>query len=260
MEFGSVQPPEVQDTTPPALLGDIKVTSSVPPPPCSLFKPILLHPSVPASGSREHQMPEKCREKREGKETIKTHHCWQLPHRWFVSGPGVKKSSCPQDLSVPHPVCKSMEHIRGPWELFKRQNNPRWTNILLGQAVGGPSQGCPFPAQGHPWLRWPPQQHPLITPLKMKLLARASIPIKCYHCRAKQTAFTSALISSPSQHRNPGALPVTFQQPKLLKQNSIPTPFFYPHGEKNTQFIRPEIHNPIVFMEKNASWCLPFDI
>lgn len=65
MALGSVQLPEVQDTTPPALQGDIKVTSSVSPPHCSLFKPVLLQPSVPASGSREHQLPKKCREKGE---------------------------------------------------------------------------------------------------------------------------------------------------------------------------------------------------
>lgn len=169
----------------------------------------------------------------------------------------VKKSSCPQDPSVPHPVCKSMEHIRGPWELFKWQNNPRWTNILLGQAVGGSSQGCPFPAQGHPWLRWPPQHHPLITPLKMKLLAKASIPINCYHCRAKQTAFTSALISSPSQHHNVELSQSPSNNPSCLSKTPSQSHFFYPHGEKNTQFIRPEIHNPIVFMEKKPAGAFP---
>lgn len=223
MALGSLQPPEVQDTTPPALQGDTEVTSSVPPPPCSLLKAILLHPSVPASGSREHQIPEKRREKSRGKETIKPQHHWQLLRRWFGNSSGVLdeksscpqgKSGCPQDLSVPHLVCKSMECTRGACELSRWQHNPCWTNILLGEAVGGPCQGCPFPAQGHPWLRCHPQHHPPITPLRMKVLTRASIPITCYHCRAKQTAFIFALISSPSQHHNHGAFPVTLPTPQ----------------------------------------------
>lgn len=218
MALGSVQPPEVQDTTSPALQGDIKVTSSVPPPPCSLFKPILLPPSVPASGSREHQIPEKCWEKGEEGDSKNTpplaaafQVVWEHSRAFRLKKSSCPqgKSSCPQDLSVPRLVCKFRDHTRSPWEPFKWRNNPCWTNTLLGEL----SQGCPSllkatPAQVSPPAPSSPQ------PSEDEGTGRSLDPYQLLslQIKTKQTAFIFALISSPCQHHR--ALPATFQHPQ----------------------------------------------